>query len=148
MLANDAQQVVTPPTLRLPDRPSLAVMPFENLGGDPADDYFSDGMTDDLITDLSQLQGLFVIGRHSAFSYTRDQLDPPAIARDLGVRYLMVGSVRRGGDTLRVNGNRSMNLTYPNLPAPGTLLSVLEQRRASWRGRGSRRSGELLVRAS
>ncbi|MGD1983437.1 MAG: winged helix-turn-helix domain-containing protein [Chromatiaceae bacterium] len=103
MLANDAQQVVAPPTLSLPDRPSLAVMPFENLSGDPANDYFSDGMTDDLITDLSQLQGLFVIGRHSAFSYTREQLDPPAIARDLGVRYLMVGSVRRGGDTLRVN---------------------------------------------
>ena len=102
MLAKDAQQE-PPPTLSLPDRPSLAVMPFENLGGDPADDYFSDGMTDDLITDLSQLQGLFVIGRHSAFSYKRDQLDPPAIARDLGVRYLMVGSVRRGGDTLRVN---------------------------------------------
>jgi TolB-like protein len=103
IFADDAQRVATAPALSLPDRPSLAVMPFENLGGDPADDYFSDGMTDDLITDLSQLQGLFVIGRHSAFSYTRDQLDPPAIARDLGVRYLMVGSVRRGGDTLRVN---------------------------------------------
>jgi TolB-like protein len=103
IFADDAQRVATAPALSLPDRPSLAVMPFENLGGDPADDYFSDGMTDDLITDLSQLQGLFVIGRHSAFSYKRDQLDPPAIARDLGVRYLMVGSVRRGGDTLRVN---------------------------------------------
>lgn len=103
IFADDAQRVEAPPALSLPDRPSLAVMPFENLSGDPANDYFSDGMTDDLITDLSQLQGLFVIGRHSAFSYKGDQLDPPAIARELGVRYLMVGSVRRGGDTLRVN---------------------------------------------
>ena len=103
LVADHSDDGMDATALSLPDRPSLAVMPFENLSGDPADDYFSDGMTDDLITDLSQLQGLFVIGRHSSFSYKDNPLDPPSIARDLGVRYLMVGSVRRGGDTLRVN---------------------------------------------
>ena len=72
-------------TKSLNTQKSIAVLPFVNMSNDPEQEYFSDGMTDDLITDLSQLQGLFVIGRHSAFSYKREQLDPPAIARDLGV---------------------------------------------------------------
>ncbi|MGB5743477.1 MAG: winged helix-turn-helix domain-containing protein, partial [Sedimenticolaceae bacterium] len=91
------------PALSLPERPSLAVLPFENLGDDPADDYFSDGMTDDLITDLSQLPDIFLISRQSSFSYKDKSVDPRTVGRELGVRYLLVGSVRRGGGTLRVN---------------------------------------------
>jgi TolB-like protein/DNA-binding winged helix-turn-helix (wHTH) protein/tetratricopeptide (TPR) repeat protein len=91
------------PALSLPERPSLAVLPFENLGDDPADDYFSDGMTDDLITDLSQLPDIFLISRQSSFSYKDKGVDPRTVGHELGVRYLLVGSVRRGGETLRVN---------------------------------------------
>ncbi len=87
----------------LPERPSLAVLPFENLGDDPADDYFSDGMTDDLITDLSQLPDIFLISRQSSFSYKDKSVDPRTVGHELGVRYLLVGSVRRAGETLRVN---------------------------------------------
>jgi TolB-like protein/DNA-binding winged helix-turn-helix (wHTH) protein/Tfp pilus assembly protein PilF len=88
---------------RLPDGPSLAVLPFQNLSDDPADDYFSDGITDDLITDLSQLPDLFLISRHSSFSYKSKAIDPVAVGRELGVRFLVAGSVRRSGDKLRVN---------------------------------------------
>lgn len=91
------------PVLSLPDRPSLAVLPFENLSDDPADDYFSDGMTDDLITDLSALPDIFLISRHSSFFYKDKPVDPHKVGTELGVRYLVVGSVRRAGETLRVN---------------------------------------------
>jgi adenylate cyclase len=88
--------------LPLPDRPSIAVLPFTNMSGDPLQDYFSDGISEDLITSLSKFAGLFVIARHSAFRYKGSQLDVRQIGSDLGVRYLLVGSVRRDAGRVRI----------------------------------------------
>ena len=87
----------------LPEKPSLAVLPFDNMSGDPAQEYFSDGMTEDLITDLSQLSGLFVIGRNSTFAYKGKALDIRRIAQELNVLYVLEGSVRRSANRVRVN---------------------------------------------
>ena len=85
------------------DRPSIAVLPFENMGGDPEQAYFADGMTEDLITDLSKVGGLLVIARNSAFAYRGKVRDIREIAKTLGVRYVLEGSVRRSGGDVRVN---------------------------------------------
>jgi TolB-like protein/class 3 adenylate cyclase len=87
----------------LPDKPSIAVLPFENMGGDPEQAYFADGMTEDLITDLSKVAGLFVIARNSTFVYKGKATDIREVARTLGVRYVLEGSVRRSGAEVRVN---------------------------------------------
>jgi TolB-like protein len=92
----------TPP-LPLPDKPSIAVLPFNNLSDDPKQEYFADGMTDDLITDLSKISGLFVIARNSAFQYKGKAVDVKKISRELGVHYLLEGSVRRADDKVRIN---------------------------------------------
>jgi TolB-like protein len=89
--------------LSLPARPSIAVLPFENMSGDPEQTYFADGMTEDLITDLSKVAGLFVIARNSTFVYKGKSRDVREIARTLGVRYVLEGSVRRSGNDVRVN---------------------------------------------
>jgi TolB-like protein/class 3 adenylate cyclase len=89
--------------LALPDRPSIAVLPFENMGGDPEQAYFADGMTEDLITDLSKVAGLLVIARNSTFAYKGKPKDIREIAKALGVRYVLEGSVRRSGTDVRVN---------------------------------------------
>ncbi len=85
------------------DRPSIAVLPFDNLSDDPELGYFADGMTDDLITDLSKLSGLFVIARNSTFAYKGLSVDIRNIGKELGARYVMEGSVRRVGDVVRIN---------------------------------------------
>jgi adenylate cyclase len=87
----------------LPDKPSIAVMPFDNMSGDPEQEYFSDGMSEDLITDLSKLSGLFVIARHSSFAYKGKAVKISQIAEELGVRYVLEGSVRKAGDQVRIN---------------------------------------------
>jgi len=87
----------------LPDKPSIAVLPFSNMSDDPSQDYFADGMTEDLITDLSKISGLFVIARNSSFSYKGQQVKVRQVAEDLGVRYVLEGSVRRAGDQVRIN---------------------------------------------
>jgi adenylate cyclase len=87
----------------LPDRPSIAVLPFDSLGGNPENSYFADGMTDDIITDLSQLSGILVIARNSSWTYKGKPVMVQQVARDLGVRYVLEGSVRRVGDTVRIN---------------------------------------------
>ncbi|WP_439615369.1 winged helix-turn-helix domain-containing tetratricopeptide repeat protein [Shinella sp.] len=89
--------------LPLPDKPSIAVLPFVNLGNDPEQDSFADGLTEDLITDLSRTAGLFVIARNSAFAYKGKAMDVRAIAEDLGVRYLLEGSARRAAGRVRIN---------------------------------------------
>ncbi len=89
--------------LPLPAKPSIAVLPFDNLSGDPEQQYFADGIAEDLITDLSRSAGLFVIARNSSFRYKGTPVDPQQVARDLGVRYLLEGSVRRVGDQVRIN---------------------------------------------
>jgi TolB-like protein/class 3 adenylate cyclase len=87
----------------LPDKPSIAVLPFVNMGGDPEQAYFADGMTEDLITDLSKVAGLFVIARNSTFVYKGKATDIREVAKTLGVRYVLEGSVRRSGTAVRVN---------------------------------------------
>jgi adenylate cyclase len=87
----------------LPDKPSIAVLPFNNMSGVAEQEYFADGITENLITDLSKLSGLFVIARNSSFSYKGQQVTIRQVAEDLGVRYVMEGSVQRAGDQVRIN---------------------------------------------
>jgi adenylate cyclase len=89
--------------LKTAPRLSIVVFPFENLSGDKEQDYFADGITDDLTTDLSHLDGSFVISRGTAFTYKGKPIDAKQIGRDLGVRYLLEGSVRRLGEKVEVN---------------------------------------------
>ncbi len=91
------------PSLPVPDKPSIAVLPFDNMSGDAEQGYFADGMAEDLITDLSRIDGLFVIARNSSFAYKGRQVDVRTIARELGVKYVLEGSVRRVGETVRIN---------------------------------------------
>ena len=90
------------PALPLPDEPSIAVLPFANVSGDPAQEYFSDGVTDQLITDLSKLPGLFVIDRNSAFTYKGKTVKVQEVSRELGVRLILEGSVRKTSDAVRI----------------------------------------------
>ncbi len=89
--------------LPLPDKPSIAVLPFANMSNDPEQDYFADGITDDLITELSKISGLFVISRNSTFVYKGEAVVPKQISEELGVRYVLEGSVQRAGNQLRIN---------------------------------------------
>jgi adenylate cyclase len=87
----------------LPDKPSIAVLPFTNISEDPKQEYFADGMTEDLITDLSKISGLFVIARNSAFTYKGKPVKVDQISRELGVRYVLEGSVQKADDRVRIN---------------------------------------------
>lgn len=91
------------PVFALPDKPSLVVLPFTNLSPDPAQEYFVDGVTESLTTDLSRMVGIFVIGRNTAFSFKGKHVDLKQIGRELDVRYVLEGSVQRGGSRLRIN---------------------------------------------
>jgi adenylate cyclase len=88
--------------LSLPDKPSIAVLPFQNMSGDPEQEYFADGMVEDIITELSRIRWLFVIARNSTFTYKGKAVDVKQVARELGVRYVLEGSVRKGGNRVRV----------------------------------------------
>ena len=92
------------PTLALPDKPSIAVLAFNNMSGDPEQEYFSDGISEDIITDLSKLSELHVIARNSTFTYKGKPVDVKQVGRDLGVRYVLEGSVRKAGNRVRVTG--------------------------------------------
>jgi adenylate cyclase len=94
----------TRPTLSLPDKPSIAVLPFTNLSGDPDQEYFGDGIAEDILTDLAKLRWLFVIARNSSFTFRGKAIDIRAVSRELGVRYVLEGSVRRAGNRIRVTG--------------------------------------------
>lgn len=91
------------PALTLPDKPSIAVLPFNNMSGDPDQEYFSDGISEDLTTALSHFDSLFVIARNSAFTYKGEAVDVKRVGRELGVRYVLEGSVRRAGNRVRIN---------------------------------------------
>jgi adenylate cyclase len=90
------------PTLTLPDKPSIAVLSFANMSGDPEQEYFADGITDDIITELSRFSELFVIARNSSFQYKGKSVDVRQIGRELGVRYVLEGGIRRAGERIRV----------------------------------------------
>ena len=90
------------PELALPDRPAIAVLPFVNMSGDPEQEYFSDGISEDIITALSKLRWFFVIARNSSFTYKGKAVHMKQVADELGVRYVVEGSVRKGGDRVRI----------------------------------------------
>jgi len=92
------------PAFALPDKPSVAVLPFSNLSGDMEQEYFADGMVDDIITGLSRIKWLFVIARNSTFTYKGRAVDVKQVGRDLGVRYVLEGSVRKAADRVRIIG--------------------------------------------
>ena len=113
--ASDWQLPVTPevtaPTaaapevpLPLPDKPSIAVLPFQNMSGDPEQEYFVDGMAEEIIAALSRFRSLVVIARNSSFTYKGRAVDIKRVGRELGVRYVLEGSVRKGGDRIRIIG--------------------------------------------
>jgi TolB-like protein/class 3 adenylate cyclase/rhodanese-related sulfurtransferase/Flp pilus assembly protein TadD len=111
----------------LPDKPSIAVLPFANMSDDPAQEYFADGMAEDIITDLSKISGLFVIARNSSFSYKGQSVKVGQVAQELGVRYVLEGSVRRVGDQVRINAQLIDATTGGHLWADrydGTLANV------------------------
>src|SRR5215510_3856678 len=92
------------PSLALPDKPSIAVLPFSNLSGDPKEDYFCDGITEDIITELSRFSELFVIAHNSSFTYKGPAVNLRLVGKELGVRYVLEGSIRRAGDRVRITG--------------------------------------------
>jgi TolB-like protein/Flp pilus assembly protein TadD len=92
------------PALPLPDKPSIAVLPFQNMSGDPEQEYFADGMVEDITTALSRIKWLFVIARNSSFTYKGKAVDIKQVGRELGVRYVLEGSVRKVGNRVRITG--------------------------------------------
>ena len=90
------------PALPLPDKPSIAVLPFQNMSGDPEQEYFADGMVEEIITGLSRIRWLFVIARNSSFTYKGKSVDVKQVGRELGVRYVLEGSVRKAGQKVRI----------------------------------------------
>jgi adenylate cyclase len=90
------------PLLALSDKPSIAVLPFQNMSGDPEQEYFADGMVEEIITALSRIRWLFVIARNSSFTYKGQAVDVKRVGRELGVRYVLEGSVRKGGNRVRI----------------------------------------------
>jgi adenylate cyclase len=95
-------EAVSPPAPPLPDKPSIAVLPFQNMSGDPEQEYFADGMVEEIITALSRIRWLFVIARNSTFTYKGQATDVKRVGRELGVRYVLEGSVRKGGGRVRI----------------------------------------------
>src|SRR5438128_2393835 len=94
------------PALPLPDKPSIAVLPFANMSGDPEQEYFVDGMVEEIITALSRIRWLFVIARNSTFTYKGRPVDVKEVGRELGVRYVLEGSVRKAGMQVGITGQR------------------------------------------
>src|SRR6201997_3975349 len=117
------------PALPLPDNPSIAVLPFQNMSGDPAQEYFVDGMVEEIITALSRIRWLFVIARNSTFTYKGQAVDVKEVGRELGVRYVLEGSVRKGGNRVRITGQLIDAVTGTHLWADrfdGSLEDVFE----------------------
>jgi adenylate cyclase len=101
--ADGAATTSSPPALRPPAKASLAVLPFTNMSGDPEQEYFADGITEDIITDVSKVSGLFVIARNSSFTFKKQSVDIKEVGRKLGVRHVLEGSVRKVGMRVRIN---------------------------------------------
>jgi adenylate cyclase len=115
--------------LALPDKPSIAVLPFQNISGDPEQGYFADGMVEEIITALSRIRWLFVIARNSSFTYKGQAIDVKQVGRELGVRYVLEGSVRKAGGRVRITGQLIDALTGAHLWADrfdGEIEDVFE----------------------
>jgi adenylate cyclase len=118
-----------PAVLPLPDKPSIAVLPFANMSGDPEQEYFVDGMVEEIITALSRIQWLFVIARNSSFTYKGQTVDVKQVGRELGVRYVLEGSVRKAGGRVRITAQLIDAVTGTHLWADrfdGSLEDVFE----------------------
>jgi adenylate cyclase len=118
-----------PPALPLPDKPSIAVLPFANMSGDAEQEYFADGMVEEIITALSRIRWLFVIARNSSFTYEGQAVDVKQVGRELGVRYVLEGSVRKAGGRLRITAQLIDALSGAHLWADrfdGSLEDVFE----------------------
>jgi TolB-like protein len=123
----------------LPDKPSIAVLPFANLSGDPQQDYFADGVVEDITTSLSRIRWLFVIARNSSFAYKGRAVDIKQVGRDLGVRYVLEGSIRKFGNRIRVTGqliDASSGISGGPFRAAGP-----DDRERRWRHRSPARAG-------
>jgi TolB-like protein/class 3 adenylate cyclase len=121
--------IETAQPLTLPDKPSIAVLPFQNMSGDPEQEYFADGMVEEIITALSRNHQLFVIARNSSFTFKGRAVDVKQVARDLGVRYVLEGSVRKSGNRIRITGQLIDAASGAHLWADrydGTLEDVFE----------------------
>jgi adenylate cyclase len=117
------------PALTLPDKPSIAVLPFANMSGDPEQEYFADGMVEEIITALSRIRWLFVIARNSSFTYKGQAIDVKQVGRELGVRYVLEGSVRKAGQKVRITAQLIDALTGTHLWADrfdGSLEDIFE----------------------
>src|SRR5580693_6288715 len=115
--------------LALPDKPSIAVLPFQNMSGDPEQEYFADGMVEEIVTALSRIRWLFVIARNSSFTYKGQSVDVKRVGRELGVRYVLEGSVRKAGQQVRITGQLIDTLTGTHLWAnrfDGSLEDIFE----------------------
>jgi TolB-like protein/class 3 adenylate cyclase len=127
--ASTASATRAMPALALPDKPSIAVLPFQNMSGDPEQEYFVDGMVEEIITALSRIRWLFVIARNSTFTYKGQTVDVKRVGRELGVRYVLEGSVRKAGIRVRITGQLIDALTGTHLWADrfdGSLENVFD----------------------
>jgi TolB-like protein/class 3 adenylate cyclase len=127
--AAESSSAPATPVLPLPDKPSIAVLPFANMSGDPEQEYFVDGMVEEIITALSRIRWLFVIARNSSFTYKGRAVDVKQIGRELGVRYVLEGSVRKAGQRVRITGQLIDAATSAHLWADrfdGPLEDVFE----------------------
>ncbi len=102
LIKKDADELILGKELELPDKPSIAVLPFKNLSGDPGQEFFSDGFTEDIITTLAKIPRMFVIARESSFTFKGKSVNIQVIGRDLGVRYVLEGSIQKFGDRIRI----------------------------------------------
>jgi adenylate cyclase len=121
--------LAAPQPLPLPDKPSIAVLPFQNMSGDPEQDYFADGMVEEIITALSRIRWLFVIARNSSFTYKGQAVDVKQVGRELGVRYVLEGSVRRAGGRVRITAQLIDAITDAHIWADrfdGSLEGIFE----------------------
>ena len=129
---SDTSPTATPlegASLPLPDKPSIAVLPFQNMSGDPEQEYFADGMVEEIITAPSRVRWLFVIARNSSFTYKGQAVDVKQVGRELGVRYVLEGSVRKAGQQVRITGQLIDAITGTHLWADrfdGSLEDVFE----------------------
>ena len=117
------------PALPLPDKPSIAVLPFQNMSGDPEQEYFADGMVEEIVTALSRIRWLFIIARNSTFTYKGRAVDVKQVSRELGVRYVLEGSVRKGGNRVRITAQLIDSINGAHLWADrfdGSLEDVFE----------------------
>jgi TolB-like protein len=128
-LRSDGAAAIERPNLPLPDKPSIAVLPFQNMSADPEQEYFADGIVEEIITALSRFQHLFVIARNSSFTYKHRAVDAKQVGRELGVRYILEGSVRKAANHVRITGQLIDALTGAHLWADrsdGTLENIFD----------------------